>query len=145
MPVIYTITIKIDPNRAKSTLTYRAASDNWNLCTFAQLMMPIVVALIVVPAAGAPSSTSDLPNFHKVHPYLYRGGEPTDRGLNKLKDMGIKTIIDLRGSQAQTALEKQHATDLGLNYVNLPMSAQAPTKNKFRSFSRRWKLLPNTG
>lgn len=37
-----------------------------------------------------------LPNFHKVSDELYRGAQPTKEGIEQLKKLGIKTIINLR-------------------------------------------------
>ena len=37
-----------------------------------------------------------LPNLHQVTTNLYRGAQPTAKGMAELKAMGIKTIIDLR-------------------------------------------------
>ncbi len=76
----------------------------------------------------------DLPNFHAVHPYLYRGGEPTKAGLRKLKEMGIATIIDLRGSPEQVYNEEREAKTIGMKTINLPMSSQAPTKQQVETF-----------
>ena len=72
----------------------------------------------------------DLPNFHKVHSYLYRGGEPSNGGVSKLKEMGVKTIIDLRAPTKLAKKEKAYAESLGLKYVNLPMSSEAPTSKQ---------------
>jgi tyrosine-protein phosphatase SIW14 len=38
-----------------------------------------------------------LTNFYKVADGLYRGAQPSARGLQTLEKMGIKTIVDLRG------------------------------------------------
>lgn len=76
----------------------------------------------------------DLPNFHQVHPYLYRGGEPTHTGLQKLKQMGVVTVIDLRGHPKKIRDEKSKAKQLGLRYINLPMSSKAPTQHQVRTF-----------
>ncbi|HEY9682490.1 MAG TPA: tyrosine-protein phosphatase [Oculatellaceae cyanobacterium] len=73
---------------------------------------------------------ADLPNFHEVHPYLYRGGEPTEEGLHQLKAMGVGTLIDLRAPSEMKVNEKQIATRLGLNYINLVMDSHAPTKKQ---------------
>jgi protein tyrosine/serine phosphatase len=90
--------------------------------------------LIVVDSSLAKSeSKEDLPNFHKVHSYLYRGGEPSEPGLYKLKDMGIATIIDLRGSYKHTHPEESLANKLGINYINLPMSDKAPTNEQVKT------------
>jgi protein tyrosine phosphatase (PTP) superfamily phosphohydrolase (DUF442 family) len=37
-----------------------------------------------------------LPNLHKVTPSLYRGAQPLDPGFAQLKNLGIKTVINLR-------------------------------------------------
>src|SRR4051794_10022015 len=37
-------------------------------------------------------------NFKKVRPGLYRGGHPDAKGLDYLKSIGIKTIVDLEVS-----------------------------------------------
>jgi|WetSurMetagenome_2_1015567.scaffolds.fasta_scaffold541962_1 protein tyrosine/serine phosphatase len=37
-----------------------------------------------------------LPNFYRVTPHLYRGAQPTAQGMNELKAMGIKTVVNLR-------------------------------------------------
>src|SRR5579871_2748048 len=44
---------------------------------------------------------SDLPNFNEVTPTLFRGGQPTEKGLSKLKALGIKTIVSLRHNHGQ--------------------------------------------
>jgi tyrosine-protein phosphatase SIW14 len=81
----------------------------------------------------------DLPNFHQVHPYLYRGGEPTTQGLKQLKDMGIKTIIDLRGSEAQVNAEAEQAKKLGMQSINLPMSSKPPTPSQIDTMMKTIK------
>src|SRR5579883_3011382 len=65
------------------------------------LVLILSVAYLLIQAAvlddrsSYPSSV-DLPQFHQVEPYLFRGGAPSDNGLKRLKDMGVKTIIDFR-------------------------------------------------
>ena len=41
-------------------------------------------------------SKPGLPNLHQVTTNLYRGAQPTSRGMAQLKAMGIKTVINLR-------------------------------------------------
>lgn len=79
--------------------------------------------------------SKDLPNFHEVHPFLYRSGEPTEAGLLKAKKHGISTIIDLRsaGEGAKAANPKEEAElakKHGLTYINLPMSSKSPTEKQ---------------
>ncbi len=72
----------------------------------------------------------DLPNFHEVHPFLFRGGEPNEAGLQKLKDMGIATIIDLRAPSERKINEHDVAQKLGMRYINLVMDSHAPTEKQ---------------
>ena len=37
-----------------------------------------------------------VPNLHRVSPILYRSAQPTAEGMAHLKDLGIKTVINLR-------------------------------------------------
>lgn len=71
-----------------------------------------------------------LPNFHKVTDYLYRGGEPNPEGLRQLKDMGVKTLIDLRAQTEAAHNEAALAKKLGMKYINMTMTAEAPTKKQ---------------
>lgn len=37
-----------------------------------------------------------LPNFFQVSPTLYRGAQPSNEGMRRLEQMGIKTVVSLR-------------------------------------------------
>jgi protein tyrosine/serine phosphatase len=64
----------------------------------------------------------DIPNFYKVDEALYRGGQPKHEGYARLKSLGIKTIISLRGENKTTRQEKEIAKNMDMNFYNLPMS-----------------------
>lgn len=87
---------------------------------------------------GAPTALAetkaDLPNYHKVHDFLFRGGEPSAAGLKELSKQGIKTIIDLRAAGARTETEASLARELGMKYINLPMSSKAPSETQVETF-----------
>jgi len=86
--------------------------------------------LSTAPSTFAAQSSKDLPNFHTVAPGIYRGAAPTDTGLQKLKAMGVKTIIDLRIAPKTVKKEGQTARAMGFKWINLPMGAEAPTKKE---------------
>ncbi|MFH0952703.1 MAG: dual specificity protein phosphatase family protein [Verrucomicrobiota bacterium] len=48
------------------------------------------------PQWAVPISKPGLPNFHKVSDELYRGAQPSAEGMRELKQMGIRTIVNLR-------------------------------------------------
>lgn len=87
-------------------------------------------AVTKTPIAKASKPKEDLPNFHEVHPFLYRSGEPTEAGLRKLKEMGVSTLIDLRAPSERPIDEPKIAKELGLKYINLVMTSKAPTEKQ---------------
>jgi protein tyrosine/serine phosphatase len=84
----------------------------------------LVVALILLSAtASAQDATgyAELPRFKQVSEILYRGAQPRDGGLSRLRDLGINTIINLRGASAKTRAQEAEARALGLNYFNVAL------------------------
>jgi protein tyrosine phosphatase (PTP) superfamily phosphohydrolase (DUF442 family) len=83
-----------------------------------------VVALVLLSAtvsAQVATSYAELPRFQQVNERLYRGAQPRDGGLRRLHELGINTVINLRGVSAQTRREEAEARALGLNYFNIAL------------------------
>lgn len=85
---------------------------------------------LTVANAHVRKKIEDLPNFHEVHPFLYRSGEPTMKGLSQLKEQGFKTLIDLRAPSEQKFDEKEAASEFGFKYIRMVMTSAAPTKEQ---------------
>jgi len=81
-------------------------------------------------------SAAEVPNFHVVYPFLWRGAAPTMSGLRTLKAQGVRTVIDLRISPKKVAAERRFAESLGLRFINLPMSGDPPTARQVETFLR---------
>jgi protein tyrosine/serine phosphatase len=84
----------------------------------------IAVALFLLCAtvsAQEPADSSQLPRFHQVGERLFRGGQPREGGFAKLRDLGINTVINLRGASDRTRAEEKEVRALGLNYFNVPL------------------------
>lgn len=90
----------------------------------------------------AGSVKTDLPNLHTVGPGIYRGAAPTPQGLQKLKAMGVHTIIDLRISPRQVRQEKAEAQRLGFQWINLPMGSDPPTPREVATLLAMLKRAP---
>lgn len=63
----------------------------------------------------------ELPRFQQVSEKLYRGGQPRAGGLARLRELGINTIINLRGTSKTTRAEETEARALGFNYFNVAL------------------------
>ncbi|HEU4388674.1 MAG TPA: sulfur transferase domain-containing protein [Blastocatellia bacterium] len=94
------------------------------------LTRPAAVASIVAAAVcisvAQTAQTSSLPktgikNFGCVNKNLYRGGQPGPGDLKRLAELGIRTIVNLRGEDERTQSEGVEAKALGLRYFAIPM------------------------
>ncbi|MGA9767982.1 MAG: tyrosine-protein phosphatase [Blastocatellia bacterium] len=81
----------------------------------------IVIALVSVASVAQTPGHKELPNFYKVNERIYRGGQPKAGGVKKLAELGIKTIINLRGADELTQAEEDEAKTAGLSYFNISM------------------------
>ena len=95
---------------------------------------PVAETAVVTPHV----SEHDLPNFHAVTPVLFRGAAPTPHGLEILKKMGMKTVIDLRIAPKTVAKEHAQLDQLGIKFINMPMSGDGFQK----SFDDKGKVVP---
>lgn len=66
-------------------------------------------------------SYKELPNFHKVSDQLYRGAQPLKGGIRKLAELGVKAVIDLRGTDERGREEHLETESAGLRYFSIPM------------------------
>jgi len=64
---------------------------------------------------------SELPNFHQVNEHLYRGAQPGKGGMKKLAELGMRTVVNLRGEADLSRKEQTDAAAQGLRYFSIPM------------------------
>jgi hypothetical protein len=78
-------------------------------------------------------------NFGIVTPMLYRGGQPTHEGFERLAKMGINIVVDTGRSKRD---EKQ-IKRLGMRYVPLPWYCPFPKDDVFARFLKLIKENPD--
>ncbi len=86
--------------------------------------LAVALALAGAAASGAReggTSVTPVENFGKVNDNYYRGSQPDAAGFAQLKQLGIKTVIDLR--QDSRAEEPEQVRALGMQYFNIPLKA----------------------
>src|SRR5688572_10929523 len=85
-------------------------------------LLPCVLALFSATASAQDTSSyAELPKFQQVTDRLYRGGQPREGGLRRLRELGIDTIVNLRGTSKTTKAEEADARALGFNYFNVAL------------------------
>lgn len=87
-----------------------------------------VAALRAQPPAPTPPASSSaaapipVARFHRVDGRLYRGGQPDETGFRALKEIGVRTIINLRLPEDAVRTDEQRIVEsLGMRYVNIPV------------------------
>src|SRR5579859_7637452 len=66
----------------------------------------------------------------KIDDSLFRGAQPQTEGIKQLKNLGITTIVDLRGEgRDQIENERKQAESLGMRFVNISVSGWSPPAN----------------
>jgi uncharacterized protein (TIGR01244 family) len=91
---------------------------------------PLLVAGAVLGAAwvsaGVPETVdpSSIPAYRLIRPDLATAGQPSPEALGRLKDLGFRTVVNLRTDREGTADEKAAVETQGLRYVSVPILAE---------------------
>lgn len=64
-----------------------------------------------------------IPNYRRIQPGLAAAGQPSPEAIARLKEMGFKTVINLRTEKEGGKAEEQSVAAAGLRYVWVPVSA----------------------
>jgi protein tyrosine/serine phosphatase len=85
------------------------------------ILLLVLVALfwaVLAQRAHEGPNSHAIPRFDQVAEGFYRGGQPRRQGYEYLKQLGVKTVINLRAENR----EAEKVKSLGLHYVHIPMS-----------------------
>jgi tyrosine-protein phosphatase SIW14 len=88
-----------------------------------KIFLQPLIFILCLARLGLPGEVKPLHvrNFAEVNSHLYRGGVPSNIGLEELAAMHVSMIIDLREPGEGTDFEKRAVQMLGMKYVNLPL------------------------
>lgn len=78
------------------------------------------------PNWAQPIAASGVPNLHKVSNHLYRSAQPTSEGMQNLKKLGVKTIVNLRSFHS----DRDEIGNTGLAYEHIYMKAWHPEEKE---------------
>jgi len=113
--------------------------------------LAIVLAIPFLPASAAPPrhaspvvrrpaaspiaiSEKDIKNFAQVAPGIWRGAAPTREGLEKLRALGVRQVVDLRIERKGQEAEAAACRELGLERERIRMGREAPTRKQVAQF-----------
>jgi protein tyrosine phosphatase (PTP) superfamily phosphohydrolase (DUF442 family) len=100
----------------------------------------VVAAAALLCAGYASAARQEAPpirNFLRVNKEFCTGGQPRTEHLAKLKEEGVKAIINLRRpSEHRAEEERAEAERLGLRYFNIPVAFGEPKEEQATEFLR---------
>ena len=83
--------------------------------------------MVLIEKTPEMSELAGIPRFLKLNEQVWTGGQPWPEHLSKLKDAGIKVVINLRAhAEHQGQREEAKVKELGMSYFNIPVDFQAP-------------------
>lgn len=74
-------------------------------------------------------------NYNRTTPTIATSGTIREGGLEKLRSLGFKSILDLRTQPEGTDKEREAATELGFSYANIAIARESPTEQQLTQFS----------
>jgi len=87
---------------------------------------------------------SEIRNFIEFSPSFASAGQPSKEQLELLQAEGFERVIYIAFSNSQGAIADEDAIvkELGMNYVQVPVFWDAPTKSDFYAFARAMQEEP---
>jgi tyrosine-protein phosphatase SIW14 len=95
---------------------------SFHTASITALSVLICLATLSVAQKINDAKLKGVPNFHQVNATLFRGGQPEKGALLRLKEIGVKTIINLRDDDERARDEAVEAQAGGLRYFNIPFA-----------------------
>jgi uncharacterized protein (TIGR01244 family) len=101
-----------------------------------ELAAVVAAALLCIASAGAaPQEAPPIRNFLRVNKEFCTGGQPRHEHLARLKEEGVRAIINLRPPGEHRAEEERaEAERLGLRYFNIPVVFREPKEEQAAEF-----------
>ena len=101
----------------------------------AAIAIVAVLSLTAGAAAKAPVDDIRIDNFARVSATYYRGAQPQGSDYADLKQLGVKTVINLIGDEDLDSREPRNVEAQGMRYIYIPMSTRrAPTQTQVEQF-----------
>jgi protein tyrosine phosphatase (PTP) superfamily phosphohydrolase (DUF442 family) len=100
-----------------------------------QLSLVLIALVAVAPVLAQQQELPPIRNFLRESDQFCTGAQPRLEHLAKLKEEGVKAIINLRQPSEHRAEEEEaKAKELGLKYFNIPVDYSNPKEEQATEF-----------
>jgi uncharacterized protein (TIGR01244 family) len=100
-----------------------------------RFLIALMALLVVAPVLARQQELPPIRNFMRESDQFCTGAQPRLEHLAKLKEEGVKAIINLRQPSEHRAEEEEaKAKELGLKYFNIPVDYSNPKEEQVTEF-----------
>lgn len=100
----------------------RGRYDGRMVRTLVLLLLASAPALAGLPEAADPGQ---IPAYRLVRPDVAVAGQPAPEALARLKDMGFRTVVNMRAAKEGPEGEREAVEAQGLRYVSVPVTPES--------------------
>lgn len=112
----------------------------------AKCVTALVTAFVAAAAALGFAAAGEAPprervsaaitNYSRLSPQIATAGVLRAGGVAEAKGLGFVAVLDLRGPQEGTEIERRDVEAAGLKYFNIPVTTASPTDPQLAEFAR---------
>jgi protein tyrosine phosphatase (PTP) superfamily phosphohydrolase (DUF442 family) len=87
--------------------------------------------------SSAVAAVSDISNFREYSEQFASSGQPTKLQLQEIKDAGFERIVYIAFTSSGKAYddEDERVKELGMDYIQIPVDWEKPTRSDFYAFA----------
>lgn len=111
------------------------------------LLRRLILVLVLLPGTTVVASAAELSeirNYIEYSPSFSSAGQPDKEQLELLKSEGFERVVYIAFSNSRGAIADEDAVvkELGMDYVQVPVIWDAPTKSDFYAFAGAMQREP---
>jgi len=104
----------------------------------------LVVVFLLFSTSVSAGDLSNIKNYREYSPQFASAGQPTRDQLGELKEAGFERIVYIAFANSKGAMsdEDQVVKELGMDYAQVPVIWDAPSKADFEAFAAVMQSAP---
>jgi protein tyrosine phosphatase (PTP) superfamily phosphohydrolase (DUF442 family) len=105
----------------------------------------LIIVLAAVPALAMAADVADIRNYREYSPTFSSAGQPTKEQLEAVKDAGFERVVYIAFSNSRGAIAGEDAIvkELGMDYLQVPVTWDAPARSDFYAFAAAMQREPD--
>ena len=105
----------------------------------------LLLGLLLIPGMASAAELADIRNYKEYSPTFSSAGQPSREQLDLVKEAGFERVAYIAFSNSRGAIADEDAVvkELGMDYVQVPVIWNAPTKADFYAFAGAMQREPD--